>query len=335
MNVQEALVATLEGKDLSMSEASEVMAQLMLGEVHHGLMGGFLVAMQAKGVTGQELAGFAKSMQSFATSISVNGENLVDTCGTGGGVSTFNLSTGAAILAAACGAKVAKHGNRAVTSVCGSADVLEQLGVPIDGSPAEQHSRLEKTGFLFLFAPNHHPAVRHVAPVRKALGVRTFFNLIGPLSNPAGAKRQLVGVFSKENMEPMAEALSLLGVVEAYVVHGTDGMDEVSPVVATDFVHVKDGEINRGVWSPVDFGVEGVTTEDLAPGKTTEEAAEILQLALSGKDKGRSEALVPNTAVTLVLAGLAKSVMEGASMAREALADGRGTKVLAEMAGYP
>ena len=331
MTVQEALSAALDQRDLTQAEAGAVMSQLMLGEVHHGLMGGFLVGMQAKGVTGEELAGFAKSMRSFATPFESPIEDLVDTCGTGGGKATFNLSTGAAILAAAAGAKVAKHGNRAVTSKCGSADVLEKLGVPIEGNKDAQKKRLEEAGFLFLFAPSHHPAVRHVAPVRKALGVRTFFNLLGPLANPAGAKRQLIGVFDPENLVCMAEALVQLGVEQAYVVHGTDGMDEISPVAETRYVKVDGGQISEGSWRPSDFGVSGVTDEDLAGGETPDAAAKILRSALDGSHKGRAEALVPNTAVTLVLAGLADDLDSGAARARETLGSGKAIEVLEKL----
>ena len=333
MTVQEALKQILTGEDLSFESAGEVMGHLMLGEVHHGLMGGFLVGMEAKGVTGDELAGFAKSMRSFAVSRDFGVEGLVDNCGTGGGRATFNLSTGAAILAASAGAKVAKHGNRAVTSMCGSADVLEQLGVPIGGTDEEQAERLKECGFLFMFAPDHHPAVRHVAPVRKALGVRTFFNMIGPLSNPAGANRQMVGVFSEKSMKPMAEALARLGVEEAYVVHGTDGMDEVSPMSETLYMHVANGKVTSGSWTPGDFGVSGITDDDLKAGQTVVEGGELLKSALDGSHPGRAAALVPNTAVTLLLAGVVDSVGEGAEKARAALKDGLPMATVAKLRG--
>lgn len=333
MTVQEALELALEVRDLSESEAVEVMSQLMLGEVHHGLMGGFLVGMQAKGITGSELAGFARAMRSHAVPMDLGVSGLVDTCGTGGGKSTFNLSTGAALLAAAAGAKIAKHGNRAVTSKCGSADVLEAMGIPIDGTIEEQKARLEKFGFLFMFAQAHHPAVRHVAPVRKALGIRTFFNLLGPLSNPAGAKRQMIGVFQEKSMRPVADALSLLGVEHAYVVHGGDGMDEVSPSTETRYIHVWDGGTEEGSWSPSDFGISPATDADLAAGDDTEEAARILFSALAGDSAGRMNALIPNTAVALVLAGLAKNVLEGAELARQTVTSGRAISLVNEMAG--
>ncbi|MDK3158549.1 anthranilate phosphoribosyltransferase [Kamptonema cortianum] len=289
--------------------------------------------MQTKGVTGEELAGFARGMRSHALQLDFGIENLVDTCGTGGGASTFNLSTGAAILAAACGAKVAKHGNRAVTSHCGSADVLEALGVPLESDEAQHARRLEECNLVFLFAPSHHPAVRHVAPVRKALGIRTFFNLLGPLANPAGAKRQIVGVFDKEAVEPVAQALQLLGAERAFVVHAHDGLDEVSPCAPTSYIEVRGEFINRGTWNVEDFGMSPLPGNSLEAASDIPGNAEILRDALSHFESGRSEALVPNTAVTLVLAGVADNVTSGAEMARNAIRSGLASNLLAKLCG--
>jgi len=333
MNVQDALAKIVVGESLTKTEAEEVMSFLMLGEVHHGLTGGFLAAMQAKGITGAELAGFAKEMRKHAVQFKFNEEKLVDTCGTGGGKATFNLSTGAAILAAASGAKVAKHGNRAVTSKCGSADVLEALGVPIEGTEAEQRARFEQNGLIFMYAPNHHPAVRHVAPVRRALGIRTFFNLLGPLSNPAGANRQVIGVYAESAMMPVAEALMELGSEHAFVVHGEDGMDEVSPCARTHYIEVKAGNISRGTWSPEDFGISTLAEEALACGADIAENAVILREALADVNSHRALALLPNTSITLVLAGVAKDVAQGASIARSAVASGSAIALLDRLAG--
>lgn len=332
MTIKEALERVISGGDLTLDEAEQVISFLMLGEVHHGVVGGFLVGMQVKGVTGEELAGFASGLRRHAVQFDFGVDNLVDTCGTGGGRSTFNLSTGAAILAAACGAKVAKHGNRAVTSFCGSVDVLEALGIPVEGNFEEQRKRLEETGLVLMFAPNHHPAVRHVAPVRKALGVRTFFNLLGPLANPAGAKRQLVGVFDADMMTPVAEALFILGVEHAIVVHGVDGMDEVTPCAETDYVEVVGGEIRVGRWTPSDFGMEPLSILVLEQGDGIAGNAAILREALSDSGSARSAALIPNTAVTLFLAGVVKSVGAGADLARARIADGSAARLLARLA---
>ncbi|MBX3115659.1 MAG: anthranilate phosphoribosyltransferase [Fimbriimonadaceae bacterium] len=333
MNVQEALARIVDGGNLTAEEAEQVMAFLMLGEVHHGLIGGFLAAMQVKGVTGSELAGFAREMRKHAVQFKFDSQNLVDTCGTGGGRPTFNLSTGAAILAAACGAKVAKHGNRAVTSKCGSADVLEALGVPIEGNEADQTARFAKSGLVFLYAPSHHPAVRHVAPVRKAMGIRTLFNLLGPLANPAGASRQMVGVFNPNSMVPVAEALVELGTEHAFVVHGEDGMDEVTPCAATQYVEVKAGKISKGKWEPSDFGISTLDESALAHGDGVEGNAKILREALSDAESPKSMALIPNTAVTLVLAGIASDVASGAKIAQDAVRSGKAIALLNQLAG--
>jgi anthranilate phosphoribosyltransferase len=332
MTIKEALERIIEGGNLTREDAEQVMSFMMIGEVHHGVVGGFLVGMQVKGITGEELAGLASGMRRHAVQFDFGVDHLVDTCGTGGGRPTFNLSTGAAILAAACGAKVAKHGNRAVTSICGSVDVLEALGVPVEGNLEQQTKRLENTGLAFLYAPKHHPAVRHVAPVRKALGVRTFFNLLGPLANPAGAKRQLVGVFEKRMMDPVAEALLSLGVEHAFVVHGDDGLDEVTPCGSTEFKEVRDGMIFSGSWSPSDFGMEQLPASALDQGDGIEGNAAILREALSESTSMRSAALIPNTAVTLVLAGIAANVSEGADIARATVKSGEADRLLIRLA---
>jgi len=332
MTIKEALERIIDGGNLTREDAEQVMSFLMIGEVHHGVVGGFLVGMQVKGITGEELAGLASGMRRHAVQYDFEVENLVDTCGTGGGRPTFNLSTGAAILAAAAGAKVAKHGNRAVTSICGSVDVLEAMGIAVEGSLEEQKKRLEETGLSFLYAPKHHPAVRHVAPVRKALGVRTFFNLLGPLANPAGAKRQLVGVFDRKMMDPVAEALMSLGVEHAFVVHGEDGLDEVTPCAGTEFREIKNGQINSGRWTMEHFGMDELPASALDQGDGIEANAAILREALSDSSSERSAALIPNTAVTLVLAGLAADVRQGAELARSAVASGEAERLLVKLA---
>lgn len=328
MTVREALEKCLHHENLTSEEAQRVMSQLMLGEVHHGLIGGFLTAMQMKGLTGAELAGFVNGMRHHSLQYDFNVPNLVDTCGTGGGRATFNVSTGAAILAAACGAKVAKHGNRAMTSKCGSADVLEALGVPIEGDLDSQQKRMEENGLVFLFAPTHHPAMRHVAPVRKELGFRTFFNLIGPLANPANANRQVIGVYDEKALPIMAEALRILGTDHAYVVHGGDGMDEVSPSASTKYVEVKGEKITEGTWSPADFGIAPLPDEALTHGEDAYENAEILRTALTDAGSLRSQAILPTTAVTLVLAGVAGSLEEAAATAQNAIATGAAQDLL-------
>lgn len=330
MSLAPVLLRLTERRDLSQGEAKELMGRLSEGTADPVQVAGVLAALQTKGVTAQELAGFAAELRERSMSLATSHPHLVDTCGTGGGVATFNLSTGAALVAAAAGAKVAKHGNRSVTSHCGSADVLEALGVRLDSDPERLARLLDEVGIVFLFAPHHHPSMKAVGPVRKALGVRTVFNLLGPLANPAGAKRQLVGVYDRAFVRPMAEALLLLGAEEAYVVHGSDGMDEVSPCAETFFAHVSGGNVDEGGWTPESFGMTSVTPDVLAPGDTVESSAAVLRSALAGSE--RSSALVPNAAVALWLAGMADSVLACADLARDVLASGRAEQKLLQLA---
>lgn len=238
---------------------------------------------------------------------------------------TFNISTAAAFVACAAGAKVAKHGNRAVTSSCGSADVLEAMGAWLDDSPEKLSEVFHQTGFTFLFAPHHHPAMRFVGPARRALGIRTVFNFLGPLSNPARAHAQLIGVFDPAMGRVMAEALQLLGTQRALVVHGLDGMDEISPCTTTS-VTLLDGEQMQDLsWAPEYFGFEAILPQDVAPADTVEGNATLLREAISNADSPRAQAVVPNAGAVLWLARVAPSARVGAEMAREAIASGAAT----------
>jgi len=324
----------LNGTDLTFEQAGETMDALMAGGMEDAQVGGFLIAMRAKGATAQELAGFASAMTGHSVRLGQDYPNLVDTCGTGGGPSTFNLSTGAAILAAAAGAKVAKHGNRAVTSRCGSADVLEALGVGLGAEPELLLKTLERVGIVFLFAPNHHPAMRFAGPARKALGVRTVFNQLGPLSNPAGAKRQLVGVYDLSMLVPMAEALNILGAEKAFVVHSEEGMDEISPSGRTFVAELSDGRVTRRELCPADFGMEPVPFESLTAGRDIDSSSSQLLEALSDPKSPRSMAIVPNAAAALYLAGVAPTLIECASLAREAVANGAALRTLKELVAW-
>jgi anthranilate phosphoribosyltransferase len=321
----------IQGADLTRHEANEVMRSLMSGAFEDAQTGALLTAMRIKGARPEELAGFAEVMRENASGLAATHPDLVDTCGTGGGPATFNLSTAAAIVAAAAGAKVAKHGNRAVTSNCGSADVLEALGVGLNSDPEQLLKVLENVGIVFLFAPNHHPAMKHVGPARKALGVRTVFNQLGPLANPAGAKRQLVGVYGAQMVRPMAEALLLLGAERAFVVHGDMGMDEVSPCGKTLAAEVVGGEVRDIVLTPRSFGLDPLPFESLAAGKDAKENAKILKEAVTKPDSPRSQAVLPNAAVALLLAGVATDLKDGAERAREAVKLGQAANVLKEL----
>jgi anthranilate phosphoribosyltransferase len=310
----------LDRGDLTAQQAGDAVRFLLDPSTSDVGRAALLTAWRSKGYTGEELAGGVAAVLERSVRVDLATPNLVDTCGTGGGPAGLNLSTGAALVAAAAGARVAKHGNRSVSSACGSADVLEAWGVRLDAEEAQMRRQMQAAGVTFLFAPHHHPAFRAVGPVRKELGFRTIFNLMGPLSNPAGAPYRLVGVYDDAFLEPMAQALILLGVERAAVVHAADGMDEVSPTCPTAYVWVESGVLRRGQWTPSDFGMEPLDRVVYGPPGTVAEAAQRLRQALAGEAAGA--ALVPNAAVTLVLAGVAPNLAEAASLVRSVLADG-------------
>src|SRR5213592_2662736 len=249
--IQRALARLLDGHDLSREEAHEVMGSIMSGEATPAQIGGFLVALRAKGETADEIAGCAEAMREHALAVRPQRDDLVDTAGTGGdGASTINISTAAALVAAAAGAAVAKHGNRAVSSASGSADVLEALGFELELSPERIARSIDELGFGFLFAPSHHPAMRHAAPVRRELATRTVFNVLGPLTNPAGARAQVVGVYSAGLVRTIADVLAALGARRAFVVHGAGGIDELSPVGPNLLAEVVDGSVRERTLDP-------------------------------------------------------------------------------------
>ncbi|MFW5697909.1 MAG: anthranilate phosphoribosyltransferase [Fimbriimonadaceae bacterium] len=327
--ILESLIA---GETLTSEKAENVMNQLMDGELHDAQIGAVLVLIRQRGATPAELAGFAKAMREHAVAVKYDGKDLIDTCGTGGGSPSFNLSTAAALMAAGAGAKVAKHGNRKVTGSCGSADVLEALGVKLGGDEAHMKRALDEAGVTFLFAPAHHPAMKHAGPVRQALGVRTVFNQLGPLANPAGAQKQLIGVFDAGLLRPMAEALRELGSQRAFVVHGRDGLDEVSPRDVTDYAYLEGDHIRAGSFSPKDFGIDPVKDKALQAGEDAEENGKILMEAICDADSPRFEAALPNAAVALMLAELAGEPAEAAEKVREAVKKGEPKRTLQKLA---
>ncbi|MBX3096701.1 MAG: anthranilate phosphoribosyltransferase [Fimbriimonadaceae bacterium] len=321
----------LQGQDLTREQASDALRFLLDGDTSEVQRAGLLCAWRAKGASGQELAGLVDAAVASMHRINLGDDEVVDTCGTGGGPSTLNLSTGACVIAAAAGVKVAKHGNRSVSSRVGSADIIEAWGVPLGDDDQSVIDRFRRAGIAFLFAPHHHAAFRAVGPVRKELGVRTVFNLVGPLSNPAGAKRRLIGVYDRAFLDPMAEALVALGVERAYVVHGEDGLDEISPSAPTHFRRIDGREIISGIWSPADFGIEPLPLSEYRGHDQVEPAAAALMSAMTG---GRgSEALIPNVAVTLMLGKIVATTQEGAATAREVIASGAANAVVARMRG--
>lgn len=322
MNLAAALEQIIRREELSRDQAEELMTLLVNGEATHAQAGGILIALRSKGCTARELATFGAVLRAHAVKLPHSYDDLVDIVGTGGGSPSFNISTGASIVAAAAGARVAKHGNRAVASHCGSADVLEALGVNLYAEPAHLRNILDTCGIVFLLAPAHHPALRHIAAARRELGVRTVFNELGPLVNPAGAIRQLIGVYDRDFSFPMAEALLELGAKRALVVHADDGLDEISPVAGTHYVKVWDGAVEEGRFEPGDFGLSDVPREATAPEKTVDGNAAILREALSRADSPRADALIPSAATALWLAGVAEDLLAGAALARKAIASG-------------
>ncbi|MCO5296505.1 MAG: anthranilate phosphoribosyltransferase [Fimbriimonadaceae bacterium] len=332
MEFRDALERVVTGGHLDARQSSELMRFLVGGDAGPAQIGAILAALRAKGCTGEELAGFAQVLRENATPVDAPRERLVDTCGTGGGRPTFNLSTASAIVASAAGARVAKHGNRAVTSLCGSADVLEAAGVRLEIEPARATELLGNLDLAFLFAPALHPTMRLVGPARRELGVRTVFNQLGPLANPAGAPRQVIGVYDETLLEPMADALVLLGAERALVVWAEEGMDEVSPCGPTRWEGVADGERTSGRWSPDSFGLDPLPPAALAPGETLERSAAILWEAISDPDSARCAALLPGAAATLWCAGVVPDLREGVALALQAVASGAARARLASYA---
>jgi len=327
-HLREALHLVLEGRGLDESLAEAAMAEIMAGRASEGRIAGYLVALRMKGETAAEVVGSARAMRGAATTISPDRRPLLDTCGTGGdGSGSFNISTGTALVAAAAGAVVAKHGNRSVSSKCGSADVLRELGVPVDTEPDRACELVERHGFGFLMAPRFHGAIRHAMPARLALASRTIFNLLGPLCNPALAERQVVGVFSPDVLELAANALRGLGTEHAYVVHSEDGLDEISLSAATAVVEVSPGAVRRFTVAPEDFGLDRADRSALAGGDAVENAA-ILRSVFAGDRGPRRDVVVMNAAVALTAAGLAEDFRAGRARAEAAIDGGRVSALL-------
>jgi anthranilate phosphoribosyltransferase len=322
--IRETLEALLAGRDLSAQATEECFAQLMAGEWSEPQQAAFLVALRAKGETAAEVAAAARVLRSFAVPVETGRTPLIDTCGTGGdGAHTLNISTGAALVAAACGVAVAKHGNRSVSSRCGSADVLEALGLPLDLEPERLGALLDAEGFAFLFAARLHPAMRVVMPVRRALGVRTVFNLLGPLANPAGVRRQVVGVYGADVMPLVAGALAELGAECAWVVHGEDGLDELSVCAPTRVIEVRDGRVARSfAVHPPALGIALASSADLAGGEAAENAARLRAILAGGERSAAADAVALNAAAALVVAGTVEDIATGLEASRSCLARG-------------
>ncbi len=333
--IQQALTAMLDGRDLSRDDARAVMDEIMAGEATQAQIGGFLVALRMKGETPDEIAGFAEAIRARGVSVAPQRVDLVDTAGTGGdGQATINISTAAALVAAAAGAGVAKHGNRAVSSASGSADVLEALGFVLDPSPERIAQSIDELGFGFLFAPAHHPGFRHAAPVRKELALRTVFNVLGPLSNPAGARAQIVGVYDPALVRTIAEVLARLGAHRAYVVHGAFGVDELSPAGPNLVCEVVSGEVHDRTIDPLDLGVPRCAPEELRGGSPAENAA-VIRSVFAGDDRGaKRDAILLNAAGAIAAGGHAEDLREGLEVARRAVDSGSAAERLDALVAF-
>lgn len=337
MNIQNAIATVIEQKHLSVEEMHEVMHSIMTGEATPSQIGGFLVGLRMKGETVAEIAAAAGVMRELSSKVDLsNIDNIIDTCGTGGdGGKLFNVSTASSFVVAAAGGKVAKHGNRSVSSKSGSADLLERAGVNLALSSEQVKSCVEEVGLGFMFAPNHHSAMKHAIVPRKEMAVRTIFNLLGPLTNPAGTKRQVMGVFDKKWVRPMAEVLQRLGSEHVMVVHSQDGLDEISLSAPTFVAELKDNEIREYSIQPEDFNIE---TQSITPlqAESVDESLELVHSALEGKGvvNPARDIVALNAGAAIYVAGIAESLAEGVAIAEDVIGSGLARVKLTELAAF-
>jgi len=331
VDIQTAIKAVMARQDLSREDMTAVMRLIMTGECTSSQIGGFLVGLHMKGETVDELSAAARVMRDLSTRVEVNGEHLVDTCGTGGDASgSFNISTASAIVAAAAGALVAKHGNRSMTSNSGSADVLEAAGVRLDISPQQVGECVEQVGVGFMFAPAHHGAMKHAIGPRKEMAVRTIFNVLGPLTNPAGAPNQVIGVFDGALVEPMARVLQQLGSRHVMVVHAEDGMDEISIAAPTRVAELKDGEVSTYTISPADFGMQTAPLDDLKV-SSPEESLAVIRSVFDDTPGPARDIVCLNAGAAIYVSGLTDSLADGIDAARVAIGSGKAARVLDDL----
>ena len=329
--IDKVIRKVIDRQHLERDEMADVFGEVMDGKASDVQKSALLVALRMKGETADEITGAALAMRARVTPLTVEGDRIVDTCGTGGdGRGTFNVSTVAAIVAAAAGASVAKHGNRAVSSACGSADVLKELGVHIDLDAPRMSEVLRRAGISFLFAPKLHPAMSAVAGVRRELGVRTMFNVLGPLTNPAFAKRQVLGVYAEHLVDLLGDVLLALGAVHAMVVHSRDGLDEISVSAPTRVCEIADGEARRYELAPRDFDIDLSSIDDLAGGDAAENAR-IARRILDGERGAKADIVAANAGAALYVAGAAATLRDGVALAREAIASGAALRKLEEL----
>jgi anthranilate phosphoribosyltransferase len=334
MDLPTAICHLIERQDLAPEAMTEVMRAIMTGQATPAQIGGFLVGLRMKGETVAEIAAAAQVMRELAARVPVSKEHLVDTCGTGGDSSgTFNISTASAFVAAAAGARVAKHGNRAVSGKSGSADVLEAAGVRLDLTPEQVAACIEKLGVGFLFAPAHHAAMKHAVGPRREMGVRTIFNLLGPLTNPASAPNQVLGVFAAQWLLPMAEVLKALGSRHVLVVHAEDGLDEISIAAPTRIAELKDGRIAAYTITPESFGIERAPL-DAVKAADAKQSLALVHEALSGRAGPACDIVALNAGAAIYVSGIADSLVQGVEHARQVMDSGAARAKLSELIAY-
>ncbi len=332
MDMQAAIKAVTERRDLSRDEMQQVMRTIMTGEATPAQIGGFLIGLRMKGETVDEIAAAAGVMRELASGVQVLGDNVVDTCGTGGdAASTFNISTTSAFVVAAAGGTVAKHGNRSISSKSGSADVLEAAGVNLNIKPEQVAQCVTDVGVGFMFAPAHHSAMKHAIGPRKEMGVRTIFNVLGPLTNPAGAPNQVIGVFAREMVEPLANVLNKLGSNHVLVVHSEDGMDEISIGAPTFVAELKDGKVDSYTIQPEDFGMTRTDISALAV-DGAEASLAVVRSVLNGESGPASDIVALNAGAAIYAAGLVDSLAAGIKKAQQVIASGAAAEKLAALA---
>ena len=336
MDIKQAISAVLDQQNLSEDAMQLVMHQIMSGEATEAQIGGFLIGLRAKGETVDEIVGAAKVMRALSTPVDIHDdEHLVDTCGTGGdGASLFNVSTGGALVVAAAGGKVAKHGNRSNSSKSGSADVLEAAGVSLSLGSEQVAQCIDKIGVGFMFAPNHHSAMKYAVKPRKEMGVRTIFNVLGPLTNPAGAKRQVIGVFSKAWLKPLAQALLRLGSEHVMLVHSDDGLDEISICADTAVVELHNGEINEYIISPEKLGLKRYNDLSELVVDSPASSLNLIQQAFDNQSGAAMDMLAINSGAALYVAGIALDLKAGVVMAQDVMATGQAKEKLNDLIAF-
>jgi anthranilate phosphoribosyltransferase len=333
--IAEVIRKAVDGADLSSAEANAAVSEIMAGDASPVQIAAFLVAMRMKGETVEEVTEFARVMREHVRPVKASRRPLVDTCGTGGdAIKTFNVSTAAAFVAAGAGVAIAKHGNRSVTSKCGSADVLEALGIRFDLSPEECAKCIDEIGLGFMFAPSYHPAMKHAGPVRRELGVRTVFNMLGPLTNPAGAEAQVLGVYSPALTEVHAGALRNLGSRRALVVHGEGGLDELSSFGKTQVTELRNGELTTYEVAPEDVGLRRGPGADSVRGGSPEENARRLVSILEGEDSAARDIVMLNAAAAITVGGLADTLADGVRVAAESIDSGKAMEKLRQLQAF-